>query len=427
MPKQITQYRVFIGSPGGLNDERKKFRDALEKCSAHHGCHKDVSFHPVGWEDTIGGIGRPQTLINEDLKQCDYAVFVLHDRWGSPTGNGHTSGTEEEWALAEELYKANKIRNIALFFKKVDPAKLGDPGDQLKPVIAFKKTIEDAKRYLFKQYDTLEEFGDTLDGHLAGWLKDHDRPASGLSTADPLGLSAAQGHAKPPAPSFDSWMAEAEKSADQESPDHVAALFCAAKALEAATSDMEWAEAKNTWGVAKFGLGQMDESILAFEAIGEKFSTSLEADRRHWHAMALFNKGFTLGALGRSDDEIAVYDDLLARFGAATELPLREHVANALFNKGGRLGALGRSDDAIAVYDDLLARFGAATELPLREQVARALFNKGVRLGALGRGADAIAVYDDLLSRFGAATQLPLRELVDRAKRQKKRLMKLKK
>jgi len=71
-------------------------------------------FHPVGWEDTIGGVGRPQEQINEDLKHCDYAVFVLHDRWGSPTGSGHTSGTEEEWALAEELYKATKIRNITL-------------------------------------------------------------------------------------------------------------------------------------------------------------------------------------------------------------------------------------------------------------------------------------------------------------------------
>jgi hypothetical protein len=33
-------------------------------------------------EDTLGGIGRPQELINEDLRQCDHAVFVWHDRWG---------------------------------------------------------------------------------------------------------------------------------------------------------------------------------------------------------------------------------------------------------------------------------------------------------------------------------------------------------
>ena len=124
-------------------------------------------FHPVGWEDTIGGVGRPQGLINEDLRQCDYAVFVLHDKWGSPTGSGHTSATAEEWAIAEELYNANKIRDIALLFKDVDPGKLADPGDKLKPVLDFKKSIEDGRRYLFNTYATIEEFSDKLDGHLA--------------------------------------------------------------------------------------------------------------------------------------------------------------------------------------------------------------------------------------------------------------------
>jgi hypothetical protein len=79
----------------------------------------------------VGGVGRPQELINEDLRHCDYAVFVLHDQWGSPTGTGYSSGTEEEWSLAEELYKANKIRNIALFFKQVDAHQMHDPGKQL--------------------------------------------------------------------------------------------------------------------------------------------------------------------------------------------------------------------------------------------------------------------------------------------------------
>jgi hypothetical protein len=108
---------VFIGSPGGLSEERERFRDVLEKFSLYHGSDKDVQYSPVGWEDTVGGVGRPQELINQDLRQCDYAVFLLHDRWGSPTGSGHSSGTEEEWKLAEELYALTKIRNIALFLR----------------------------------------------------------------------------------------------------------------------------------------------------------------------------------------------------------------------------------------------------------------------------------------------------------------------
>ena len=108
MSRSITQYRVFIATPGGLGDERKSFRKTLEDYTASDGEPRGVTFHPVGWEDTLGGIGRPQELINEDLRQCDYAVFVWHDRWGSPTGNATMVGTEEEWNLAEELYKTGQ-------------------------------------------------------------------------------------------------------------------------------------------------------------------------------------------------------------------------------------------------------------------------------------------------------------------------------
>jgi hypothetical protein len=75
--------------------------------------------------------------------------------------------------LAEELYRANKIRNIALFFKNVDPRQLRDPGGQLEAVLGFKRRIEEEKRYLFRPYATLEQFADDLDRHLAKWLRDH--------------------------------------------------------------------------------------------------------------------------------------------------------------------------------------------------------------------------------------------------------------
>src|SRR5262249_17280000 len=55
MPKTITQYRVFIGSPGGLKEERERFRELLEKYTRLHSEPRGVTFFPVGWEDTIGG------------------------------------------------------------------------------------------------------------------------------------------------------------------------------------------------------------------------------------------------------------------------------------------------------------------------------------------------------------------------------------
>lgn len=251
MPKSLTQYRVFIGSPGGLADERKCFRNTLEKFSALHSEHQAVLFHPVGWEDTVGGVGRPQALINEDLKHCDYAVFVLHDRWGSPTGGGYTSGTEEEWALAEQLYKNNKIRNIALFFKNVDPRQLHDPGKHLEPVLAFKARIEGEKRYLFKQYDAVDQFTYALEEHLARWLRDHGGMTSGLA-ADGLGstmtVNPVSNRAPAVEPPFDYWITEAITTLDANIPDYAGAVFCAAKALDSASSDIERADARNVGG-----------------------------------------------------------------------------------------------------------------------------------------------------------------------------------
>jgi tetratricopeptide (TPR) repeat protein len=417
MPKPLTQYRIFIGSPSGLDDERKSFRTKLERFSAVHAEPQGALFHPVSWEDTVGGVGRPQELINNDLKQCDYAVFVLHDRWGSSTGGVYTSGTEEEWAIAELLYKSNKIRNIALFFKDVGLFQLRDPGEQLGRVLAFKQRIVEEKRYLFKQYDNINCFVKLLEVRLATWLRDHGSANGNLTTISPVRAevtTASSYKSRLPgvAPKFDYWIAEAGRLLDAEVPNHTGAMFCAAKAIDSAHSAIEWALAKNLAGVAHFHLGRPDEAILAFTAIADQLADAVDAGHREQVARALFNMGFMLDSLGRSADALAVYDDLLDRFASATEPSLREQVARALCNKGFTLGVLGRSTDAIAVYDDLLVRFGICTELPLREQVAQALCNRAYTLGVIGRGEDSIAVYDDLLTRFGTATEWLLRRPV---------------
>jgi tetratricopeptide (TPR) repeat protein len=312
-------------------------------------------------------VGRPQSQINDDLRQCDYAVFVLHDYWGSPTGNGHTSGTQEEWELAVELYKENKIRNIALFFKDVDPGKLKDPGDHLKPVLAFKQEIIDSKLYLFKSYSSLDEFADGIDGHLGRWLNDHDKIRNTDLSSGIAASSKSARASTTPSPGFDVWINEASAAVDSHDIDQFITLFFATKALESAKNDIEWARAKNILGIAESNLGKIDVAVSSFSEIAEKFASSIELEKRDWAAKALFNKGVTLGSLGRGDEAIAVYDDVIARFGTATELPLRDQVAKALVNKGVTLGTLGRNEEAITVYADVIARFGTASEEQLRQ------------------------------------------------------------
>jgi hypothetical protein len=49
MADKITALRVFIASPSGLQDERRSFRDLLQKYNEAEGLERGVYFVPVGW------------------------------------------------------------------------------------------------------------------------------------------------------------------------------------------------------------------------------------------------------------------------------------------------------------------------------------------------------------------------------------------
>lgn len=177
MADQITHYKVFIASPGGLETERKAFKNALLSHNEADAIERSCYFQPIGWEITLGGVGRPQERINQDLRKCDYFVLLLWNRWGSSTGRDDvTSGTHEEFLLANELLgdKAAPMREIVVFFRGVDAALLSDPGPQLQKVLDFKRKIEDEKRLLFETFDSPESFGEKLKRHLASWTRLHE-------------------------------------------------------------------------------------------------------------------------------------------------------------------------------------------------------------------------------------------------------------
>lgn len=179
MPTALTAYRIFIASPGGLIEIRKCFRSIIEKYNTEDAVRRGVLFIPVGWEDTLGGVGRPQALINREVEECDALFLVLHDRWGSNPGGveGYTSGTEEEFHKALEcLDDASKpMADISVFFRTVEPARLSDPGDQLKAVLAFKKRLEEEKSLLFQQFDDAAEFEGSVRMILASWVRRHEK------------------------------------------------------------------------------------------------------------------------------------------------------------------------------------------------------------------------------------------------------------
>ncbi|MES9855610.1 MAG: DUF4062 domain-containing protein [Sedimenticola sp.] len=141
MTVNIKGHKIFIASPGGLETERALFKNTIGDYNEIDAIHRGIHFFPVGWEYTLAGRGRPQKLINDDIRQCDYFVLVLWDRWGSPPnpdGKGkYSSGTDEEYHFALDCIadKNSPPCKIVVFFKAIDPRKLSDPGPQLTKVL----------------------------------------------------------------------------------------------------------------------------------------------------------------------------------------------------------------------------------------------------------------------------------------------------
>jgi len=175
MPSSVTVYRVFIASPGGLEPERECFRRVLNDYNESEALEDGALFIPIGWELARAGMGRPQKLINKDLRRCDFCVLVLRDRWGSPAGGGtqYSSGTEEEYRVARECLVNGTMRNMVVLFGAVDASKLSDPGKQLKRVLAFRRELENKKELLFSTFDELSVFEKHLRSQLASWLREH--------------------------------------------------------------------------------------------------------------------------------------------------------------------------------------------------------------------------------------------------------------
>lgn len=153
--------RVFLASPGDLEDERSLAKATVDEFNETVG--KSLGYHVdlVGWEDTIGGYGRPQSLINKDLEQCEYFIGLMWQRWGSrpdPSDGEFSSGFEEEFELSLRRRKSGTKPEISLFFKSVSPEFLNDPGEGLRKVLAFRTRMETEKRIMFETFKDEREY-----------------------------------------------------------------------------------------------------------------------------------------------------------------------------------------------------------------------------------------------------------------------------
>src|SRR6266481_2531665 len=123
--------KVFLASPGDLQDERRAAKHVVDVFNKQWADNLGVHVELVGWEDTVSRFGRPQESINRDLDQCELFIGVMWKKWGSPPSDDgrYTSGFQEEFERSIESRRTGQRPEISLLFKAIDPELLKDPGE----------------------------------------------------------------------------------------------------------------------------------------------------------------------------------------------------------------------------------------------------------------------------------------------------------
>ena len=167
-------FRIFLGSPSGLGAFRDAFCDEVDFFSRTHAEKRNVIFRVKKWEDIPTRYGRPQSTINEELATCNGYVLLLHDRWGSPPGDSggrnFSSGSEEEFRIAEEMIKKKQMQRIGVYFKSVDPERLQSPDEQLAKVIEFNRWLKSEQVLLYNEFADEVEFRQKVHAFMNEWL-----------------------------------------------------------------------------------------------------------------------------------------------------------------------------------------------------------------------------------------------------------------
>lgn len=153
-------FRVVVGSPGDVAEERKLARDIIYSWNDHNAHRYNAVLLPVLWEThAVPELGdRPQAIINRQLIQTSQILIgIFWTRLGTPT-DAAESGT------AEEIYEFGKANKPVLTYFCSRPISQTTDMDQFSALQEFKSKIK--KEGLIAEFGTEQELRDLLSKHL---------------------------------------------------------------------------------------------------------------------------------------------------------------------------------------------------------------------------------------------------------------------
>ena len=165
----MEEYKLFIGSPSDVQEEREIIEDIVNKMNDFYEPFDVPKLKLISLKTNVRSkIGHLESQKVID-KQIDgkYNVFIgiLWKKFGTKTGN-YDSGTEQEFYNAYSKYEENpKSMEIMFYFCERTPEFSEIDGNQLALVQKFRKKLED-NNGLYKTYSSIEEFKETIKNDL---------------------------------------------------------------------------------------------------------------------------------------------------------------------------------------------------------------------------------------------------------------------
>jgi tetratricopeptide (TPR) repeat protein len=369
MLDEIGVYRTLVAAPAGLEEEVAHLHQIIREVNEAEIDATKRLFWPERLRDYGLDSNEPPKEVEQRLRESDYTVLILADRWGSPPAPDENpdviSATEWAYLMAiNSLFeKSEPMKDLVVMFKGVPAERLVEPDRHLKKVLRFRADLEKKDTLFFSTFDSPDEFARLMRRNLTRWLREEDEGSrlpepdlgqpptvdANYETID-AGAVDATGH-RPTAVEVAMKLVNEGKNADAErwfaravdgDPENLSTRFLYARFLR--------------------HVGRMTPAIIESEKLVEK--AKRQADPR-WTSEGLGNLGVSQRRAGLVDRSRSTLIDAIAITssvgGQETQLAYLENNLGLSIRRAGHLGiAEGHYTHALRIYESLRDETGLA-------------------------------------------------------------------
>ena len=155
--KDVRILRCLLSSPGDVQEERKRFSNAIFRYNQFAVDEYSIFIKLVKWEDMAPQIGpKAQDVINKQIGTYDLFSGIMWNRFGTPTEIA-SSGTEEEFNVAFSFWEKQRIPWMTFYFCE-RPANFTttEQLEQKQKVLDFRIKLE--HQGIVRSYDSIDVF-----------------------------------------------------------------------------------------------------------------------------------------------------------------------------------------------------------------------------------------------------------------------------